>query len=143
MYNTWADSLSRQEHLPDWNLSQLATHLIFAQWGVPVIDLFATAKSAVVPRFVVLSTQDHRGAVCRCLLASVEILPYLDISASSSPPSCASTSKRSGGPVHSNCPLLVFWWPDLVARAVGPPMKVKDLQKNLIDLSTGRPPSEV
>ncbi|KAI5715456.1 hypothetical protein M8J77_016281 [Diaphorina citri] len=60
-FNTWADSLSRQKELPDWHLLPEVTQHIFAQWGVPEIDLFATANSAVVPRFAALSTLDHQA----------------------------------------------------------------------------------
>uniref|UniRef100_A0A8D8Q6E1 Core-binding (CB) domain-containing protein n=1 Tax=Cacopsylla melanoneura TaxID=428564 RepID=A0A8D8Q6E1_9HEMI len=46
------------------------------------------------------------GAFCRCLLASVEILPCLDFPAPPSPPSCPSSSELGGGPVYSSRPLL-------------------------------------
>uniref|UniRef100_A0A8D8Z130 Enzymatic polyprotein n=1 Tax=Cacopsylla melanoneura TaxID=428564 RepID=A0A8D8Z130_9HEMI len=144
-YNAWADNLSRQKRLPDWNLSQNVTHLIFAQWGVPEIDLFATAISAVVPRYAALSIQDHQAhfvdAFSRPWKFSLAwIFP---------PPPLLPRVLH-----HLNsaeglfilvvpCWEKVFWWPDLVARAVAPPMRVEDLEENLIDQATGRPPPDV
>lgn len=61
MYNTWADNLSRKRLLPDWHLSPEITRRIFAHWGIPEIDLFATVDSAVVPHFVALSAQDNQA----------------------------------------------------------------------------------
>uniref|UniRef100_A0A8D8SPA0 Enzymatic polyprotein n=1 Tax=Cacopsylla melanoneura TaxID=428564 RepID=A0A8D8SPA0_9HEMI len=102
-YNAWADNLSRQKRLPDWNLSQNVTHLIFAQWGVPEIDLFCDGHLHGSSSVRCSVDPGSPGAFCRCLLASVEILPCLDFPA---PPSCPSSSELGGGPVYSSRPLL-------------------------------------
>uniref|UniRef100_A0A8D9B996 Protein P n=2 Tax=Cacopsylla melanoneura TaxID=428564 RepID=A0A8D9B996_9HEMI len=144
-YNTWADNLSRQKCLPDWHLLPGATSEIFRHWGVPEIDLFATVNSAVVPQYVALSAQDHQAQFVDAFsqtwnFALAWIFP---------PPPLLPrvlhhlNSARGLFILIAPCWENVFWRPDLEARAVAPPMYVKKLKENLIDLSSGRPPPEV
>jgi hypothetical protein len=51
-YNGLADSLSRTKHLPEWHLKTTITEVIFHHLGTPEIDLFASARSAVVAQYV-------------------------------------------------------------------------------------------
>lgn len=57
-YNGIADRLSRKKTLPKWHLPK-ATNQIFKRWGVPDIDLFASAESAVVERYVSRDSRDR------------------------------------------------------------------------------------
>lgn len=57
-YNLSADSLSRLKELPEWSLSLKICQRIFNLWGKPEVDLFASARSAVVPLYVCEDVRD-------------------------------------------------------------------------------------
>ncbi|KAG7311964.1 hypothetical protein JYU34_001389 [Plutella xylostella] len=57
-YNVEADHLSRFRKRPEWHLLPQATTQIFAKWGTPVIDLFASRLTRVVPRYCSLDCHD-------------------------------------------------------------------------------------
>ncbi|KAI5732180.1 hypothetical protein M8J77_022795 [Diaphorina citri] len=99
-FNTWADSLSRQKELPDWHLLPEVTQHIFAQWGVPEIDLFATANSAVVPRFAALSTLDHQAMFVDAFSRKWDFFSSLGLSPSSTSSARPTSSEFSTGLVH-------------------------------------------
>ena len=46
-----ADAASRFSTLPDWHLPPATFRLIVSRWGLPEVDLFASAESAQVRRF--------------------------------------------------------------------------------------------
>lgn len=58
-YNGIANRLSRKKTLPEWHLFPEATNQIFKRWGMPDIDLFASAESAVVERYVSRDSRDR------------------------------------------------------------------------------------
>ncbi|XP_045457329.1 uncharacterized protein LOC123667478 [Melitaea cinxia] len=47
-YNSEADHLSRSLARPEWHLLPEITEKIFALWGIPTIDLFASARAHVL-----------------------------------------------------------------------------------------------
>ena len=49
--NLLADAASRFQDLPDWHLHPTIFRRIVRLWGLPEVDLFATDKSAHLPRF--------------------------------------------------------------------------------------------
>ncbi|KAI5728722.1 hypothetical protein M8J77_020247 [Diaphorina citri] len=144
-FNTWADSLSRQKELPDWHLLPEVTQHIFAQWGVPEIDLFATANSAVVPRFAALSTLDHQAMFVDAFSRKWDF----SLAWVFPPPPLLPRVLHHLNPARGLYILVTphwenaFWWPDLKARTLAPPRVITNLKKNLIDLATKRPPPEL
>ncbi|XP_044577064.1 uncharacterized protein LOC123260149 [Cotesia glomerata] len=58
-YNGIVDRLSRGGILPEWHLRPEATQEVFRKWGVPEIDLFASAESAVVKAYVSRDCKDQ------------------------------------------------------------------------------------
>lgn len=60
-YNGIADRLSRKKDPPEWHLLPQAIKKIFNHWGIPEIDLFASAESAIVKRYVSRDCKDHRA----------------------------------------------------------------------------------
>ncbi|KAI5752161.1 hypothetical protein M8J77_014412 [Diaphorina citri] len=142
--NSIADSLSRQERLPDWHLKSSITQIVFKRWGIPEFDLFASRASRIVGRYATLDPLDHRAEfvdafskVWRFRLAWIFPPPPLI------PQVLHHLNKASG------CYILVvprwekvFWRADLKSRAVAPPLVVSNLNLHLIDLSTGFPPAQ-
>ncbi|KAJ8707906.1 hypothetical protein PYW07_011583 [Mythimna separata] len=61
VYNVEADRLSRVQRLPEWHLLPQVTNLVFAKWGRPVIDLFASRLAHVVPKYCTLDHQDQEA----------------------------------------------------------------------------------
>ncbi|XP_072929546.1 uncharacterized protein [Epargyreus clarus] len=61
IYNTEADNLSRDRAGSEWHLKEEATCIIFNLWGIPEIDLFASADAHVVPRYVTRDLSDSNA----------------------------------------------------------------------------------
>ena len=144
-YNGIADRLSRKRTLPEWHLLPSATNEIFARWGVPDIDLFASANSAVVRHYVSLNCNDPYAVFIdafsrpwQCSLGWVFPPPNL------LPRVLAHLNKCRG---HF---LIVaprwdqtFWLADLTSRSKESPLTLQNLENVLIDLSTNLPPQQV
>ncbi|XP_044578554.1 uncharacterized protein LOC123261119 [Cotesia glomerata] len=141
-YNGTADRLSRKRALPEWHLLPEATEEIFRQWGTPEIDLFASAESAVVKTYVSLDCRDRSTAFTDAFSQAWDFnLAWLFPPPSLIPRVLAHLNKCQGQF------LLVaprwertFWLPDLANRSVEPPMTIRNLERVLIDLTTGNPP---
>ncbi|KAL0839475.1 hypothetical protein ABMA28_016184 [Loxostege sticticalis] len=143
--NGIADRLSRGRPLPEWHLLPRATEVIFRQWGVPEIDLFASRKSAIVPKYVTLDSQDGYAQFCDAFsrqwdwqLAWVFPPPNLI------PRVLAHLNNARGkyiviAPQWTQC----YWLPDLKARALVEPLPIHNLESSLIDLTTELPPPQV
>ncbi|XP_044579959.1 uncharacterized protein LOC123262044 isoform X2 [Cotesia glomerata] len=144
-YNGTADRLSRKRALPEWHLLPEATEEIFRQWGTPEIDLFASAESAVVKTYVSLDCRDRSTAFTDAFSQAWDFnLAWLFPPPSLIPRVLAHLNKCQGQF------LLVaprwertFWLPDLANRSVEPPMTIRNLERVLIDLTTGNPPPQV
>lgn len=144
-YNGIADRLSRGRDLPEWHLLPEATHHIFKRWGVPDIDLFASARLAVVRRYVSRDSRDQSAtfidAFSRpwdCRLGWVFPPPSLM-------PRVLAHLNTSKGHVLIVAPKWekTFWMSDLVSRCEEPPIPNEKLEKVLIDITTNLPPPEV
>ena len=78
--NLLADSASRNKNIADWQLHPTLVRRVFQKFGVPDIDLFATAMSAQVPAYFTWNLGDEyaRGvdALALDLDWSIYNLPY-------------------------------------------------------------------
>lgn len=143
--NSIADSLSRKKPIPDWHLSTIILNKIFQLWGVPEIDLFATHRSAVVPRYAAQSLRDHQAEFVDAFsqewnfnLAWVFPPPPLL-------PRVLQHLNSAQGVYIVVAPKWhqVFWRVDLKSRATRSPFRIYNLEAHLIDLETGLPPPQV
>nr|XP_034827071.1 uncharacterized protein LOC117984550 [Maniola hyperantus] len=144
-YNGIADSLSRAKELPEWSLSQEALQMIFTMMGTPEVDLFASARSAILPRYV---SEDARDRNCLFVDAFSRQWNF-NLGWVFPPPALIPRVLR-----HLTCCsgtyLLVapkwektFWKVELIQRTLGRPFTIPNLQENLLDLRTRRPPPAV
>ncbi|XP_073956606.1 uncharacterized protein [Choristoneura fumiferana] len=145
VYNGLADSLSRFKSLPEWHLSPTATSIIFQKFGTPEIDLFASARSAVVAKYVSEDAKDpfsqftdafsktwryRLGWIFPPPAIIPRVLRHLESSEGSYLIVAPSWNKA-------------FWEPDLKSRASCPPLEIKNLRLVLTDLRTNLPPPNV
>ena len=144
-YNTLADSLSRQSKTPEWHLLPEATKVIFSKWGTPIIDLFASKYSNIVPKYVTLDQKDKNAVFYNAFsrewnykLAWIFPPPNLI-------PKVLIHLNRCRGTFLLVVPKWerAFWRADVKNRAVAPPLKIYNLENRLVDLATGQPPAKV
>ncbi|CAB3235043.1 unnamed protein product [Arctia plantaginis] len=60
-YNNHADHLSRLKQLPEWNLLPACVDKVFAKWGTPMIDLFASKTAHVNCNYVSRDLKDRQA----------------------------------------------------------------------------------
>ncbi|XP_049872880.1 uncharacterized protein LOC126371606 [Pectinophora gossypiella] len=141
LYNGIADGLSREKALPEWHLSKQILDWIFQELGKPVIDLFASRRSAVVSIYVSEDATDTHShftdafsRTWRYKLGWIFPPPALI-------PRVLNHLKTSQGQYLVVAPIWdrAFWIPEL-HRISKPPLLIPNLQENLIDLRTNRPP---
>lgn len=141
----YCDSLSRHQGLPEWSLSNQTMEIIFKKWGIPQVDLFASAQSAVVPFYVTEAPQDPNA-----LFTDAFSRQWNWKLAWVFPPPCLMARvlcqlNKARGTYLIACPKWnkVFWRADLKSRATAVPFTIQNLQSNLIDRRTNLPPPEV
>ncbi|XP_063982734.1 uncharacterized protein LOC135165400 [Diachasmimorpha longicaudata] len=144
-YNTIADRLSRSLTLPDWHLSDEILEGIFQKWGKPEVDLFASAQSKIVPRYVSIDAMDREA-----LFTNAFSRPWNVSLAWVFPPPPLIPKVLHHLNTATGIFLLVvprweatFWRGDLKSRALDAPLKLMNLENHLVDLSTGVPPQEL
>ncbi|XP_063977557.1 uncharacterized protein LOC135162723 isoform X1 [Diachasmimorpha longicaudata] len=144
-YNTIADRLSRSLTLPDWHLSDEILEGIFQKWGKPEVDLFASAQSKIVPRYVSIDAMDREA-----LFTNAFSRPWNVSLAWVFPPPPLIPKVLHHLNTATRIFLLVvprweatFWRGDLKSRALYAPLKLMNLENHLVDLSTGLPPQEI
>uniref|UniRef100_A0A8D9EUF8 Reverse transcriptase RNase H-like domain-containing protein n=1 Tax=Cacopsylla melanoneura TaxID=428564 RepID=A0A8D9EUF8_9HEMI len=145
VYNTIADHISRNMCPPEWHLLSKATSAVFRRWGTPTVDLFASRRSAVVPSYVSLNPDDHQA-----LFVDALSRPWnFDLAWVFPPPPLIPLVLQHLETATGTFLLVTprwektFWRPDVKARAVDAPIKLKDLSRTLLDLSTNKPPPDV
>ncbi|XP_046972368.1 uncharacterized protein LOC124539090 [Vanessa cardui] len=145
VYNTEADHLSRKRVAPEWHLLPEATEKIFGVWGTPVIDLFASNLAHVVPTYVSLDLADSNA----CFHEAFSRHWHYDLAWIFCPPSLLPRVLHHLNSASGRFIIITpkwkkpFWRPDLKNRSLTRPRKIQDLETNLIDTSTGRPPAQV
>lgn len=144
-YNGVADRLSRKSILPEWHLLPSVTEVIFRKWGLPEIDLFASERAHVVPKYVSLDQRDraawrHNAFAWEWKFKLAWIFPPPNLM-----PRVLMHLNRAIGTYLIVAPRWpqAFWRADLKARAIAPPYTVHQLESKLIDLSTGHPPPKI
>lgn len=144
-YNSVADRLSRKSMIPEWHLAPSLTKVVFAKWGTPEIDLFASARAHVVQRYVSLDQRDpgawrHNAFAWEWEFDLAWVFPPPNLM-----PRVLMHLNRAKGTFLIVAPKWpqAFWRADLKARAIAPPFTIHRLETVLIDLSTGHPPPKV
>lgn len=144
-YNATADSLSRLNKLPEWSLNRRFLSHVFQMWGTPVVDLFASSRSAVVKDYV---SEDARDP--NCLFVDAFSRPWrFRLGWLFPPPALIPRTLRhllkSTGVYLLVAPRWerTFWKTELRQRALCPPLTIPSLQENLVDLRTGHPPAGI
>lgn len=141
-YNLIADSLSREYQLPEWTLSRNILKIIFNRWGTPSVDLFASARSAIMKRYVSEDVKDRK-----CLYVDAFSQPWNFSLGWAFPPPAMIPRVLQHLMTSSGTYLLVapkwertFWKADLKQRALSPPFTIHNVQNHLIDMRTSRSP---
>lgn len=143
--NEIADSLSRQQPIPEWHILQPGTVRVFEKWGLPSIDLFASARAHVVTPYVTLDFRDknalfHDAFSIRWNFKLAWVFP---------PPSLMHRVLKhlndATGIYMIASPRWkrVFWRSDLKNRSIAAPLTIHRLSEVLIDTTTGRPPPKI
>ncbi|KAI5647002.1 reverse transcriptase (RNA-dependent DNA polymerase) domain-containing protein [Phthorimaea operculella] len=144
-YNGIADRLSRNRPVPEWHLLPPATEAVFREWGVPDIDFFASRDTAVVPQYVTWDSRDGSAVFCDAFSRPWNFrLGWVFPPPNLIPRVLNHLNKSQGiyiviAPHWTQC----YWLADLEARALAPPLEIKDLQQHLLDVTTGRHPPQV
>lgn len=144
-YNGLADGLSRRKLQQEWHLSPTIRALIFQKMGTPEIDLFASNRSAIVPRYVSEDARDKNSEFTNAFSR-----PWLYKLAWIFPPPALIPYILQHLNTSQGTFILVapkwnraFWTPDLKKRAVCAPFRIRNLRNHLRDLTTNRPPREI
>ncbi|KAI5634616.1 hypothetical protein NE865_12679 [Phthorimaea operculella] len=144
-YNVEADDLSRGKRISEWHLLPALTEIVFAKWGTPEIDLFASNRAHVVPQYASLDVTDDQAVfadafsqIWKYNLAWIFPPPFLI-------PRVLTHLNQSQGLFLLIVPRWEksFWRPDLKRRAVAAPFTIRNLNSVLIDTMTNRPPPRV
>lgn len=144
-YNVEADHLSRGSHHPEWHLLPTLTKTVFAKFGVPQIDLFASHRAHVVPNYVSLDAMDNRAVytdafsqIWKYKLAWVFPPPFLM-------PKVLTHLNTATGTYLVIAPRWekAFWRPDLKRRATAAPFTVRNLADVLIDTVSNKAPAKI
>ncbi len=144
-YNGIADRLSSKKPLLEWHLLREARERIFSKWGIPEVDLFASARSAIISRYVTLDARDKNAIFIDAFsriwrLNNAWIFP---------PPSLIPRILAHLNKCQGQFILIApkweqtFWMTDLISRCNEPPITIENLDRCLVDLSTGLAPSQV
>ncbi|KAI5632338.1 hypothetical protein NE865_14957 [Phthorimaea operculella] len=144
-YNVEIDRLSRAKKVPEWRLSPHILHKIFQKWGNACIDLFASARSAVIPNYVSLDATDPNAVFVNAFSQQWSYSKAYLFPPPALIPQVLQHLNSARGTYIMIVPRWnkVFWRADLKRRALAPPFTIENLKQNLIDLSTGLPPTEI
>ncbi|CAG9132973.1 unnamed protein product [Plutella xylostella] len=145
IYNSEADHLSRKMLSPEWHLLPSALETIFAKWGVPTMDLFASRIAHVVKDYCSIDLSDDQAKMHDAFAH-----PWSFQLAWVFPPPCLMPRVLNHLNSASGIYLVVaprwervFWRPDLKQRALGPPHTIWNLRQVLVDATSGHPPPKV
>ncbi|XP_037294505.1 uncharacterized protein LOC119189336 [Manduca sexta] len=143
--NTEADHLSRNRVAAEWHLTGEETSRLFGMWGTPDLDLFASQTAHVVANYVSLDLSDSNAYFHDAFSRSWHYrLAWLFPPPSLIPRVLDHLNSASGqyilvAPKWTKS----FWRPDLKNRALKRPVKLRNLEKTLLDTTTMLPPAQV
>lgn len=144
-YNITADSLSRFQPPPEWTLSHQIIKIIFKKLGTPSIDLFASEQSAVVEQYVTENARDLKCAFVNAFSRTWHYKVGWIFPPPSLIPRVLRHLEKSSGVYLFVVPKWekAFWFHELKQKAIHPPFTIRNLDKHLTDLRTGKPPPAV
>ncbi|CAK1585578.1 unnamed protein product [Parnassius mnemosyne] len=143
-YNCTADHLSRGRRLSEWHLLPAVTNQLFHRWGIPDVDLFASAETAVVSRYVSLDWKDNLAIFPNAFSQDWNFRLGWIFPPPSLIPRVLAQLNRAKGHYILIAPLWekTFWLADLKNRALEPPVTIEKISENLVDTATGLPPPQ-
>nr|CAI5820270.1 unnamed protein product [Callosobruchus analis] len=124
------------------HLRETVTQQLFLRWGHPVIDLFATKQSRVVPHYVSQFANDIKAVYTDAFSRDWNF----EIAWVFPPPALMPRVLHHLNAAKGTYIVIAprwhqaFWFPDLQRRALESPIRIQDLHLNLIDLTTNQPP---
>lgn len=144
-YNDIADRLSRGKPPSEWHLLQPAATKIFNQFGTPQIDLFASKETKVVDNYVTRDSLDRSAQYCNAFSRQWRFRLAWIFPPPSLIPRILHHLNSAEGVFLLVAPMWqrAYWLPDLRRRAFSKPVKIQQLDKVLIDQTTGLPPPRV
>jgi len=142
-FNLLPDALSRSDvHPPEWHLTPAAARSYWHLLGQPTIDLFASSRSRQVYQYCSFDVTDHNALFIDAFSQPWSFKTAWVFPPPTEVPRVLSHLKTAQGQFYLVVPDWEgsWWYQDLRRLCPHGPHLIENLESNLVDLSTGRPP---